>query len=40
LILVLNKLRNPVKLIKPGSIIKSMKIDYLDIIFNAIKQKI
>lgn len=40
LIMVINKLKNPVKLIKPGSVIKAMKIDYLDIVFNSIKQKI
>lgn len=40
LLMAVNKLINPVKLIKPGSTIKAIKIDYLDIIFNAIKQKI
>jgi len=40
LIMAVNNLKNPVKLIKSGSVIKVIKIDYLDIIFNAIKQKI
>lgn len=40
LIMVLNNIKNPVKLIDSGSIIKTVKIDYLDLIFDAIKQKI
>ena len=40
LIMAINKIKNPVKLIAGGSVLKIIKTDYLDIIFNAIKQKI
>lgn len=40
LIMAVNNIKNPVKLIKPGSVIRIIKIDYLDNIFNSIKQKI
>lgn len=40
LILAVNNLKNPVKLIKAGSTIKILKSDYLSLIYNSIKQKI
>lgn len=40
LIVVLNKIQNPVKLIEAGSIIKTIKVDYLDLVFDSIKEKI
>lgn len=40
LIMILNKIKNPVKLMESGSIIKVIKVDYLDIVFDTIKQKI
>lgn len=40
LIMVLNNLRNPVKLIESGSILKVVKKEYLDLIFDSIKNKI
>jgi hypothetical protein len=40
LILAVNNIVNPVKLLEAGSIIKVIKVDYLDLVFNAIKQKI
>lgn len=40
LILLINNLKNPVKLISAGSTIKILKSDYLGIIYSAIKQKI
>lgn len=40
LIMILNKIKNPVKLIASGSIIKTIKKEYLDLIFDKIKQKI
>jgi hypothetical protein len=40
LILATNNIKNPVKLITGGSVLKVIKKDYLDIIFNAIKEKV
>jgi hypothetical protein len=40
LIMVVNNLRNPVKLIESGSILKIVKNEYLDLIFDALKNKI
>jgi hypothetical protein len=40
LIMVLNNLRNPVKLIESGSILKIIKSEYLDLVFDALKNKI
>jgi hypothetical protein len=40
LIMAMNKIKNPIKLISGGSVLKVIKVDYLDIIFNLIKQKI
>jgi hypothetical protein len=40
LILATNNIKNPVKLIAGGSVLKVIKKDYLDIIFNAIKEKV
>ena len=40
LIMAINNLKNPIKLIKSGSTIKILKSDYLGIIYNSIKEKI
>jgi len=40
LIMVLNNLRNPVKLIESGSVLKIIKSEYLDLIFDSLKNKI
>jgi hypothetical protein len=40
LIMVLNNLKNPVKLIESGSVLKIVKKQYLDLIFDAIKNKV
>ena len=40
LILLVNNLKNPIKLISGGSTLKVIKPEYLDIIFDSIKQKI
>lgn len=40
LILAVNNLKNPVKLIKAGSTIKILKSEYLSTIYSSIKQKI
>jgi hypothetical protein len=40
LIMAINKIRNPIKLLDRGSIIKIIKIDYLDIILESLKQKL
>lgn len=40
LIMVLNNLRNPVKLIESGSVIKIIKPEYLDLIFDSLQNKI
>jgi hypothetical protein len=40
LIMVLNNLKNPVKLIESGSILKIIKSEYLDLIFDSLKNKI
>ena len=40
LIMVLNGITNPVKFIEAGSIIKVIKIDYLDLVFDRLQQKI
>jgi hypothetical protein len=40
LIMAINKIRNPVKLLERGSIIKIINVDYLDIILDSIKQKL
>lgn len=40
LIMILNNLKNPVKLIESGSIIKIIKSDYLDLVFNSLQNKI
>ena len=40
LIMTVNNIRNPVKLLQPGSIIKIVKLDYIDSILNSLKQKI
>jgi hypothetical protein len=39
LIMVVNNIKNPVKLLESGSIIKVIKKDYLDLIFDSIKKK-
>jgi hypothetical protein len=39
LIMAVNKLSNPVKLLAAGAVIKVIKVEYLDIIFNSIKNK-
>jgi hypothetical protein len=38
--MVLNNLKNPVKLIESGSILKIIKSEYLDLIFDSLKNKI
>ena len=40
LIMVLNNLRNPVKLIESGSVLKIIKSEYLDLVLDALKNKI
>lgn len=40
LIMVLNNLRNPVKLIESGSVIKIIKSEFLDLVFDSLKNKI
>jgi hypothetical protein len=40
LIMILNNLKNPVKLIESGSIIKIIKSDYLDLVFDSLQNKI
>jgi hypothetical protein len=40
LILVLNQIQNPVKHLEAGSYIKVIKKEYLDLIFDKIKQRI
>jgi hypothetical protein len=40
LIMVLNGIKNPVKLIEAGSIIKIIKNEYLDLVFDSLKNKI
>jgi hypothetical protein len=40
LIMVLNNLRNPVKLIESGSILKIIKSEFLDLVLDALKNKI
>ena len=40
LIMVVNNLKNPVKLIESGSVLKIIKSEYLDLIFDALKNKI
>jgi hypothetical protein len=40
LIMVLNNLRNPVKLIESGSILKIIKSEYLDLVLDSLKNKI
>ncbi len=40
LIMVINNIKNPVKTIEAGSVIKIIKKQYLDLIFDSIKQKI
>lgn len=40
LILLANNIRNPVKKIAPGSVIRIIKVDYLDLVFASIKDKI
>jgi hypothetical protein len=39
LILAVNKIKNPVKLLESGSVLKIIKPEYLDTIFNLIKEK-
>lgn len=40
LILLANNIRNPIKQISPGSVIKVIKVEYLDAVFASIKDKI
>ena len=40
LIMILNNLKNPVKLIESGSIIKIIKSNYLDLVFDSLQNKI
>lgn len=40
LIMIINNLKNPVKLIESGSIIKIIKSDYLDLVFDSLQNKI
>lgn len=40
LIMAINEIKNPVKCIEPGSVLKILKADYLDLIFDKIKEKI
>ena len=40
LILIVNKIRNPVKTIQSGSILKIIKPEYLNSVFESIKNKI
>jgi len=39
IIMVVNNIKNPVKLLEPGTVIKVIKTDYLDLVFDSIKQK-
>ena len=39
LIVVVNKIQNPVKLIAPGSVIKVIKPEYIDSILGSLQQK-
>jgi hypothetical protein len=38
--MILNNLKNPVKLIESGSIIKIIKSEFLDLVFDSLKNKI
>lgn len=40
LIMTVNNIKNPVKLLQAGSIIKIIKLDYIDTILNSLKNKI
>ena len=39
LIMVVNNIKNPVKLLEAGTVIKVIKSDYLNLVFDSIKQK-